>query len=116
MNSVSEIFLASVKKQFESYKGIGEKAMDQLDPELLFKPLNEDSNSIGIIVQHLWGNMLSRWTNFLTEDGEKPWRERDAEFENDIFERAALMVKWNEGWKCLFDALNALKPEPYLIR
>ena len=109
--NINELYLESVKKRFLDYKSLGEKAMDQLDTELLFKAPNADSNSIGVIVKHLWGNMLSRWTNFLTEDGEKSWRERDAEFEESIFERAELMAKWDEGWKCLFDTLDSLKPE-----
>lgn len=108
---VNQAYLESAKKQFQSYKSLGEKAIDQLDKEILFALPNPDSNSIGIIIQHLWGNMLSRWTNFLTEDGEKDWRERDAEFEDNIHKPAELMIKWDDGWKCLFDALNDLKPE-----
>lgn len=77
------------------------------DQELFFQP-NEDTNSIAIIVQHLWGNMLSRWTDFKTTDGEKPWRKRDAEFMPDIKTREALMQKWNEGWNCLFAALDSI--------
>ncbi len=67
---------------FEYYKALGEKTFAQLSDEQLFYQANEESNSIGILVKHLWGNMLSRWTNFLTEDGEKEWRARDAEFES----------------------------------
>jgi hypothetical protein len=70
--------------------------------------MNEESNSIATIVKHLWGNMLSRWTDFLTSDGEKEWRQRDAEFDNDIGSQAELMDKWNEAWNCLFSALNSL--------
>lgn len=72
---------------------------------------NEASNSIAVIVQHLWGNMLSRWTNFLTEDGEKDWRDRDTEFETVIKSKDELLAKWNEGWQCLFNALDSLKEE-----
>jgi hypothetical protein len=82
--------------------------MEQLDEENLFWQYNDASNSIAIIVQHLWGNMLSRWTNFLTEDGEKEWRERDAEFEKVIRTKEELIIKWDEGWDCLFDALKSL--------
>lgn len=101
-------FLDSSKKQFEYYKMLGEKTISQLTDEQLFYQLNDESNSIATIVKHLWGNMLSRWTDFLTTDGEKEWRERDAEFENDIADRVELMEKWNEGWACLFNAINPL--------
>ena len=114
MSSVEEQYLDSVKKRFLDYKKLGEKAMDQLETAQLFQAPNEDSNSITVIIQHLWGNMLSRWTNFLTEDGEKEWRERDAEFENHPTNREELMKKWEEGWACLFNALDALQPEDLL--
>src|SRR3978361_580849 len=103
-----DTYLDSAKKQFNYYKSVGEKAMAQLEDKDLFVCYNTESNSIAIIVKHLWGNMLSRWTDFLTSDGEKPWRDRDAEFQNDITTRHELLEKWHEGWKCLFDALNAL--------
>lgn len=112
--NINEIYLESIKKRFKDYQSLGEKAMEQVEEEKLFISPKTDSNSIGIIVQHLWGNMLSRWTNFLTEDGEKVWRERDAEFENVISTNEELMKKWNEGWKCLFDTLDSLKPEQLL--
>jgi hypothetical protein len=101
-------FLDSAKKQFEYYKMLGEKTFSQLSDEQLFIQLNEESNSVATIVKHLWGNMLSRWTDFLTTDGEKEWRQRDAEFENDISNRTELLYKWNEGWTCLFNAINSL--------
>lgn len=101
-------YLKSVRKQFEYYKMLGDKTFDQLTDEQLFWQYNEESNSIAIIVKHLWGNMLSRWTDFLTTDGEKEWRDRDAEFENNISDRAELLAKWNEGWNCLFAALDSL--------
>lgn len=101
-------YLESVKKQFSYYKMLGEKAMAQIPDEKLFWQYNEESNSIATIVKHLCGNMLSRWTNFLTSDGEKEWRNRDAEFDNDMHTREEMMVKWEEGWKCLLDALQTL--------
>jgi hypothetical protein len=101
-------YLNSVKKQFEYYKLLGEKTFAQLADEKLFWQYNEDSNSIATIVKHLAGNMLSRWTDFLTTDGEKEWRNRDAEFENEITTRKELIDKWNEGWDCFFKALNSL--------
>ncbi len=98
-------YLQSIRKQFEYYKLLGEKTFDQLTDEQLFWQYNTESNSIATIVKHLWGNMLSRWTDFLTTDGEKEWRQREAEFENDQQNREELLTKWNEGWDCLFNAL-----------
>lgn len=104
-------YLESVKKQFLYYKTIGEKAMAQLEPEQLFVAVNEDTNSIAVIVKHLSGNMLSRWTDFLTSDGEKEWRNRDGEFEQTLKTKEELMVLWEKGWNCFFDAINALSPQ-----
>ena len=104
-------YLESVKKQFLYYKTLGEKAMEQLEPEQLFISVNEDTNSIATIVKHLSGNMLSRWTDFLNSDGEKEWRNRDAEFENTIKTKEELLANWNTGWDCFLDALNGLKAE-----
>ena len=101
-------YLDSVKKQFAYYKNVGEKTFDQVDEKDLFWKFNEDSNSIAIIVNHLWGNMKSRWTDFLTSDGEKEWRERDLEFELVIDTKNELLDKWNSGWDCVFDALNSI--------
>ncbi len=103
-----EPYLKSAKKQFEYYKGVGEKAMAQVNDADLFWQANEECNSIATIVQHIHGNMLSRWTDFLTTDGEKEWRQRDAEFEPVISTRQALMDIWNEGWACLFNALDTI--------
>ncbi|WP_125719451.1 DUF1572 family protein [Flavobacterium ustbae] len=104
-------YLESVKKQFLYYKMLGEKAMDQLEPEQLFAALNDDTNSIATIVKHISGNMLSRWTDFLTTDGEKEWRNRDSEFENDLQSKEEVLHLWNEGWNCLENALENLIPE-----
>jgi hypothetical protein len=104
-------YLQSVRKQFEYYKMLGEKTIDQLSDEQLFWQYNAESNSIASIVKHLWGNMLSRWTDFLTTDGEKPTRNREAEFDNDIKDRAELLQKWNEGWECLFAAIDSVNAD-----
>ncbi|MNU75727.1 DinB superfamily protein [compost metagenome] len=104
-------YLDSVRKQFEYYKQLGDKTFLQLQDEHLFWKFNDESNSIAVIVNHLWGNMLSRWTDFLTSDGEKESRDRDSEFEDTIRTRQELVDKWNEGWNCLFEALNTLKTE-----
>lgn len=101
-------YLKSVTRQFEYYKLLGDKTMAQLPDNKLFWQYNMESNSIAIIVKHLHGNMLSRWTDFLTSDGEKEWRKRDAEFENDIQSREALLNLWESGWNCLFDTLKQL--------
>ncbi len=92
------------------YKSLGDKTFAQLsDNDIHWQP-NEDSNSIAIIVKHIRGNMLSRWTNFLTEDGEKTWRKRDGEFEDTITGKVDLIKFWDEGWDCFLDALNGLTP------
>ena len=101
-------YLNSALKLFAYYKKLGDDAMAQIDDEKLFFQVNEDANSIAIIVQHLAGNMLSRWTDFLTTDGEKEWRNRDAEFETNITNKQDLLAYWNSGWQCLFTALEPL--------
>ncbi len=101
-------YLNSIKKQFLYYKQLGDKTFAQLDEEAIHWQYNSESNSIAIVVKHLWGNMMSRWTDFLTTDGEKPWRKRDAEFENDIKNKTELLEKWEEGWNCLINALNSI--------
>ena len=104
-------YLESAKKQFLYYKTLAEKSFAQLQPEQFFVALNENTNSIAVIVKHLSGNMLSRWTDFLTTDGEKEWRHRDTEFEDTYTSKEELIAAWEKGWACFFDAINALKPE-----
>ncbi len=101
-------YLESVIKQFEYYKMLGEKSFAQIPEEKLFWQYNENSSSIATIVKHLWGNMMSRWTEFLTTDGEKEWRNRDAEFENDIHTKQEMLDKWNAGWEVFLTILNSL--------
>lgn len=108
METPATSYLESVRKQFLYYKTLGEKAIAQLESEQLFARTNEDTNSIAMIVNHLSGNMLSRWTDFLTSDGEKPWRDRDSEFEETLCTKEQVMLAWEKGWACLFEALNAL--------
>jgi hypothetical protein len=93
---------------FRYYKGLAERAMSQLTDEQLLLTPDAESNSVAIIVKHMVGNMQSRWPDFLTTDGEKPGRDRDAEFENPETMREALLASWEAGWKCLFDALEPL--------
>ncbi len=103
--------LPALIAQYEYYKLLGEKTFIQVEDEKLFHQFDEDNNSIATIVKHLHGNMMSRWTDFLTTDGEKDWRKRDAEFENDIKTREEMMGVWNEGWSCVLSALNSLTEE-----
>lgn len=93
---------------FRQYKRLAEYAMEQVTDEQLQAALDPETNSIAKIVKHLSGNMLSRWTDFLTTDGEKPDRHRDTEFESPAMTRAELSAQWEAGWKCMFDALAAL--------
>jgi len=104
-------YLPSIIKQFEYYKSLGEKTFHQLTDEQIHWQYNSESNSIAIITKHIVGNMLSRWTNFLTEDGEKTWRERDQEFENSYANKDEMWQAWKKGWDCLFEAIKHLKDD-----
>jgi Protein of unknown function (DUF1572) len=104
-------YLASVIKQFEYYKMLGDKTFVQLPEDALFWQYNVESNSIATIIKHLHGNMLSRWTDFLTTDGEKEWRKRDDEFEMGDTSEEHILKLWQKGWQCLFNALNTLTPD-----
>lgn len=108
---MSTNYLESVIKQFEYYKMLGEKALYQIPQEKVFWKYNEESNSAATIVKHLWGNMVSRWTDFLTTDGEKEWRNRDAEFESDSAGIQDVQQRWTEGWRIFLDTLRSLKEE-----
>jgi hypothetical protein len=101
-----------MNRQFLYYKSLGEKAIAQIEDEKkLFWQYNEDSNSIATIVKHLSGNMISRWTDFFITDGEKEWRNRDGEFENDLKTKAEVTETWNKGWDRLFKTLDEIKPD-----
>ena len=105
--------MTSIRKQFEYYKMLGDKTFAQLNQKQLLWQFNDQSNSIAIIVNHLSGNMLSRWTNFLTEDGEKKWRNREKEFDQVIETENQLVEAWEKGWVCLFDALDSVNKENF---
>lgn len=107
---INSTYLESVKKQSLYYKTIGEKAIDQLESHQIFFSANDDTNSIAVIIKHLAGNMHSRWTDFLTTDGEKEWRNRDSEFEEILTTKEEIMQVWDNGWACFFEALNSLQP------
>jgi len=104
-------YLESAIKQFAYYKQLGDKSVSQVPDDKLFWQYNEESNSMAAIMKHLAGNMLSRWTDFLTADGEKEWRNREAEFENSFKTKAELLEYWEAGWNCMFKALNSLNNE-----
>jgi|SRR3989442_1460472 len=109
---ISSQYLDEVRRQFRGHKRLAESAITQLKDEELFVTLDPESNSIAIIIKHLAGNMRSRFTDFLTTDGEKPDRHRDQEFEmNTGATRAEVMRWWEEGWAHVFSALDAVKPE-----
>lgn len=98
-------------KRFSYYKSLGDRSFGQLSEEQIFWQYNDESNSIAVIVKHIAGNMLSRWTNFLTEDGEKPWRNRDDEFVNTFKTKQEVIEYWEAGWKCLFEGLDQINDE-----
>lgn len=105
-------YLDEARRQMRGHKRMGEGAMAQLRDEDFFVTLDPDSNSVAILVKHLAGNMRSRFTDFLTTDGEKPDRFRDTEFElTPTTTRAEVMTWWEEGWTCVLDAIEALNPE-----
>jgi len=101
-------YLKSVTSQLHYYKSLGEKAIAQLPDEKLFWQANEESNSVATIIRHMSGNMISRFTDFLVSDGEKPWRKRDEEFENPVCTRDELMAIWEKGWQCVLNTLATL--------
>ena len=101
-------YLSDSLSLFRHYKGLAERAMAQLRDEQLVALLDEESNSIAVIVKHMTGNMRSRFTDFLTSDGEKPDRRRDLEFDDPLTTRNALMESWEAGWACVFAALEPL--------
>jgi len=108
----SKHYLEEARRQLRGHKRMGEGAMSQLRDEDFFVTLDPEANSIAILVKHLAGNMRSRFTDFLTSDGEKPHRFRDREFEiSAAATRAEVMSWWEEGWTCVFNAIDPLKPE-----
>lgn len=101
-------FLESIQRQFKYYKSLGDKTFEQLSTEEIHWQYNAESNSVAIVVKHIVGNMLSRWTNFLTQDGEKEWRNRDTEFEDPYKTKKEMLSAWEKGWQCLFNAISPL--------
>ena len=101
---------------FRYYKNLAERAMDQVSDEQLFATLDDEMNSIAIVVKHMAGNMRSRWTDFLTTDGEKPDRNRDSEFADPPTTRTALLGVWEDGWKCVFRAWSRFRMRIWDVR
>jgi hypothetical protein len=107
-----ENYLSSVLKEFRKLKDLGDKSFTQIKDEDFFWQPDEDSNSIAITIRHVSGNMHSRWTDFLTTDGEKESRKRDEEFERLFYtDKDDILSRWESGWKCLFNAIESLKPD-----
>ena len=107
-------YLKIVQERFESVKSLGDNTISQLSEEDIHWKLNEASNSIAIIAKHLSGNMISRWSDFLTSDGEKYSRNRDQEFEDDIPSKQEMITIWEKGWNTLLDTLNGLENQDLL--
>ena len=108
-----DLLKATVLARMKYYKLLGDQCLAQLTDEDLTYRGNDVDNSIAVIVQHLAGNMLSRFTDFLTTDGEKPWRNRDEEFEEQHWPRATLLERWEAGWACFLGAVDALKADDW---
>lgn len=106
---IDEELLRSARKEFEHSKKLAERAIAQLDEDLLFRRPAPGANSVAILMRHIAGNLASRFTDFLTTDGEKPWRDREGEFADPPADRAALLAEWEEGWCVLFDVLEELR-------
>ena len=104
-------YLLSVIKQLNYFKSLADQTFERLTDEELNWQFSKETNSIATIAKHISGNMLSRWTNMFTEDGEKIWRERDTEFEHEFLSKDNLKSIWKKGWDCFFEAINALTDE-----
>ena len=113
-DAIVQNYFDDALKSFRAYKKLAEKAIAQLSDEEFFVTLDEESNSVAVIMKHMAGNMFSRWTDFLTSDGEKPNRNRDMEF---VIEpqttKDQVIDYWERGWECVFEALEPLRPEDF---
>jgi hypothetical protein len=109
-----EEYLNTVIRRLKYYRELGERTFEQLEDKDLHIQPSSESNSIAVIIQHVAGNMISRWTNFLTEDGEKEWRDRDNEFEIHSYSKQQLIDIWNKGWDVFLNTLDSLKENDLL--
>jgi hypothetical protein len=115
MQTIAKEYLTTAIRRFRQYKESGDKTFMQLNDADFHLRSGNESNSIAVIIQHMAGNMLSRWTNFLTEDGEKPWRQRDEEFgDHPSYTKQQLIESWEKGWRCLLNTLESLTEEDLL--
>jgi len=106
-------FIENTRVLFKYYKSLGDNTFEQLNEQDFFWTPDLKSNSLAVIIQHLAGNMLSRWTDFLISDGEKEWRNREQEFELYLKTKEACLSKWEEGWSCLFEALDSVTADNF---
>ncbi len=106
-----ETVFQSYRDAFTAQKSLADRAIAQVSDADLRRPLDENTNSIAVIMKHVAGNFMSRYTEFLTTDGEKPWRDRDAEFVDSFRDRGEILGHWEAGWRCMFDALSGLRAE-----
>ncbi len=113
-SELGTMFLESAVSVFENHKCWADKAIAQISEEQLRRPLDLHTNSVAVVMKHVAGNLLSRWTDFLTSDGEKPWRDRDQEFVDTFQNREEILAYWEQGWACLYATLQALSPEDLL--
>lgn len=103
--------IKGVRTQFEYYRTLADKTILILSQDELNHKVSEESNSIAMIMRHITGNLLSRFTNFFTEDGDKPWRDRDDEFQDGIYDKHELITNWDKAWNVLFQTLDSITEE-----
>jgi hypothetical protein len=108
---VASEFLSAVANAFEANKKLADRAVAQVPDDKLHVPLDANTNSVAVIMKHVAGNLISRWTDFLTTDGEKPWRNRDDEFVDSLHSRGEMLAYWEKGWACLLAAVRTLTPK-----
>lgn len=113
--NLGNYYLENIRSEFRKLKSLGDKTFPQIRDEEFFISPDEESNSIAIIIRHMSGNMLSRWTDFLTTDGEKKFRNREEEFERLFYtDKDDIILRWENGWNCVFNAVDSLKEEDLL--
>jgi hypothetical protein len=110
---ITATFVSAAVHAFEANKRLADRAVEQLPDDKLHVALDENTNSIAVIMTHIAGNLLSRWTDFLTTDGEKPGRNRDSEFVDTFRSRTELLEFWERGWTCLLESLHSFKPDDF---
>ena len=109
-------YLKVIQERFKNVKDLGDKTIHQLSNDDIHWALNDSSNNVAVIVKHVSGNMISRWSDFLTSDGEKPDRNRDQEFVDTLSTKQELLIAWEQGWAVLLDTLSNLSPQDLLTK